>query len=699
VSGAVAASTNATITLNPVLPVAFRVQTAAPVAYALRVTRLGNTYVVTCTGKTTAPSHRFTGCGTPSAIAPTAAPGAAITFPATVSAALTNDTSVSTTTTANWGMAWGTMLVNNVNAFTPNAFTLTVTAGGTPYTVYCAAKTLIQFIGCVPAGATAGAPTSVSAMVPTVDSATETVQMTATAWTASRHEVTVNTTLPFAANTFWVQNPAGATNVLVTCGGFAPPNQLTGCAVDSALSDTWTITSGALMNAGVGSIGGFIKVEMQDSNKVWQDVTMEFLNHGIAGPNLVGKACGDPTPNAILRLQRLRDNDEQAAWQPTTASTCSYSPGQQTPRSSDYWPNVLFDTRESVFRDASGGANPLLGGVMHYVALDVDNLARWFAGSGVYAGGSGVNALNPDGNGYAVYFSDRRNNRNASGLETGEYGFEDVVNPLSGTGTPNATLDAGEDFNGNGALDTYGQLPSYNGTYNSAPPGAVAPLTTGQARPTVAIRGPEAMVNRAVLFRRALKLVRGGNIGTFIEGLTVVSENPVYIHGDYNFSAAGYSNPNTTTHAATSVVADAVTLLTNSWNDVNSFNSPYVTGGRPRSAATYYRTAIIAGKGRIFPRPSGAGATFGTDGGAHSFLRFLEGGPGTTYYRGSMATFFYNRQGLSPFKCCNSIVYDTPTRDYKFDIDFLDPAKLPPLTPVFRDLNSLGFTQETRVDE
>lgn len=31
-----------------------------------------------------------------------------------------------------------------------------------------------------------------------------------------------------------------------------------------------------------------------------------------------------------------------------------------------------------------------------------------------------------------------------------------------------------------------------------------------------------------------------------------------------------------------------------------------------------------------------------------------------------------------------------------FDTNFLNPALLPPLTPVFRDINALGFTQETR---
>jgi hypothetical protein len=83
----------------------------------------------------------------------------------------------------------------------------------------------------------------------------------------------------------------------------------------------------------------------------------------------------------------------------------------------------------------------------------------------------------------------------------------------------------------------------------------------------------------------------------------------------------------------------------------------------------------------------------------HSFLRMLEGFgslPNTVHYRGSMVTFYYNRQAVGAFKCCGAIVYDVPTRDYTFDTDFLDPAKLPPLTPRFRDLNALGFSQELR---
>src|SRR5207244_1594785 len=102
--------------------------------------------------------------------------------------------------------------------------------------------------------------------------------------------------------------------------------------------------------------------------------------------------------------------------------------------------------------------------------LDVANLSKWFKGTAPYIGSSGLNARTD--NGYSVYFSDRRNNRDTTNAETGDYGFEDYVNPASATGVPNGVLDTGEDVNANSALDTYGQFPAYNGASNTLPPGS-----------------------------------------------------------------------------------------------------------------------------------------------------------------------------------------------------------------------------------
>jgi len=66
------------------------------------------------------------------------------------------------------------------------------------------------------------------------------------------------------------------------------------------------------------------------------------------------------------------------------------------------------------------------GGIMTYIGLDVNNLRRWFLGQ---IGVSGPGTMNVTG--YVVYFSDRRNNRNAANQETAEFGFEDIVIKLS----------------------------------------------------------------------------------------------------------------------------------------------------------------------------------------------------------------------------------------------------------------------------
>jgi hypothetical protein len=564
-------------------------------------------------------------------------------------------------------------------------------------TVMCTGRTATKFKGCHAeilgaqvGGVVVSSGTHITADIVTVnrtiaDGADTTLT---SSWTSpsgsSSSDISVADTTAFAPRTFWVENGnSNGTNVLVTCTGYdttASPQQFTGCNVPSNLSTPAKITTAAASSQGTGLVGGYIKVERQNSDNTWTDITTEILNYGIGAANQTGRACGDPTPDAIIRIQRLRDNADPSS------GTCTYA---GSTNAEDYWPQALFDTREGLQWDVDPGTTGKvrLGGVMYYVALDVGNLSKWFAGTGAYSGGTGTQALNSDG--YTVYFSDRRNNRNASNAETGEYGFEDIVNPATG-GVPNGTLDTGEDSNASGTLDTYGQFPSYNGTANSAPPGASNGLDT-TARPTTDIRTDVAQVNRAILFRRALKLVNGGEGNIVSPGLSIASENPVYIQGDWNANSSTFSE----SHVATSVVADAVTLLSNNWTDNESFTYPYAPGSRSRSTNSYYRVAIISGKNVPFPYPSGAPATdFGSDGGVHNFLRMLESG-GTVYYKGAIANFFYSRQAVGVYKGGNTI-YGAPTRNFSFDTDFLDITKLPPQTPVFRDLNSLGFVQEIR---
>ena len=136
--------------------------------------------------------------------------------------------------------------------------------------------------------------------------------------------------------------------------------------------------------------------------------------------------------------------------------------------------------------------------------------------------------------------------------------------------------------------------------------------------------------------RHALKLVNGsqGNFrytdanGNPI-GLTIASEQPVYVQGNYNADNNDATNWGGYTHLSSAVVADAVTLLSNAFDDRYSYEYPVSgPGGTPRTAAeTYFRVAIAAGKNKPFFVPgnwgSGNGDT-GTDGGVHNFIRYLE---------------------------------------------------------------------------
>lgn len=494
-------------------------------------------------------------------------------------------------------------------------------------------------------------------------------------------------------------------------------------------------------------ITGYLKVEIQIGYNSpcgkWQDVTKEILNLGVAGRNLnptdigaypawqvpalpgttIGPSlCPDPNPDAVIRLERVRDNPSNNPVNGNCGVDSALPPTTIPPQSTDYWPNVLFDTREGTFRDnAAPGGLVMLGGVMHYVELDVRNLARYFTGAIGVNGQGAADPFNAPYN-FAVYFSDRRGNyisypvgggwppASPQTHETGEYGFTDFVNPTDATnGCPNNILDQGEDLAGKGLLYTYGQTPAPAPIIGPFLPSALTNALSSNSVCTVigtvwpgyfANNAQEARMNPPLFFRRALKLVNGSNINQWISakpcpgnvvcGLTIASENPVYVQGDYNANSGG--NGFNGAHVASSLVGDAITFLSNNYNDVNSFAFPYDLNQR-NAGTTWYRTAVLAGKGIAFPWISGTANDLGSDGGVHNFLRYIENWGGQTLnYRGSIISLFFNRQAVGIYKCCNT-VYRPPARAYAFDTEFLQPSLLPPRTPMFREVNTTGFTQ------
>jgi len=481
----------------------------------------------------------------------------------------------------------------------------------------------------------------------------------------------------------------------VTCTAYSA-TQLLGCTVAAGgtLSNNDPVYNGATNALNTSLLGGFIKIERQSAAGVWTDVTLELLDLGFADQNQHGDLCADPTPNAVIRLQRLRDNGYQGGT--CAAATGNYSTSLLP---SDFWPNNLFDAREGSSRQLlpAGTTGMNAGGIFSLVVLDANNLRRWFAGA---IGATGSQAWN--NNGYIVYFSDRRGDHNEAILgdpETGEYGFEDSINPAVAAWAKNNLLDAGENFNENLTLETYGETP-HPLVYGGAFP--VATEFNAATRPWTAIPFNNSGWGRAarqVLFRRALKVTNGGIVGGVnslpAAGFTVTSENPIFIEGNYNATAAdAAAEPN----VPSALIGDSITLLSNAWTDAMSFREPNNAANRV-ATNTAYRFAMITGKTVPFPKPGWGVQELGSDGGVHNFMRMLEAWGGRTLnYRGSMVSLFFSRQAVGIYRA-DSNTYGPPTRGYNFDSDFLSPPLLPPGTPMFRDINTLKFRQILRPNQ
>ena len=250
-------------------------------------------------------------------------------------------------------------------------------------------------------------------------------------------------------------------------------------------------------------VDGFIKIEMQNqAGGGWTDVTSEILNLGTWGAPLNNPNGCTGSAGAIIRLQRFKDSPANCA---TTANP------------KNFWSNTLYDAREGAWRDDNtvwAAAPPnfnytrtYLGGIIHYVELDIRNLRAWLKGK------RATNSI-METTGYVVYFSDRRGNHiTENGLESGEYGWEDTVHP-------NGNRDTGEDVNGNGNLDNYGgtTFASVVGTgpvdpfdadarvshsFITIDPGAAGAADGYYSSDEV------ARASRPIFFRRALKLVNG----------------------------------------------------------------------------------------------------------------------------------------------------------------------------------------------
>jgi hypothetical protein len=180
-------------------------------------------------------------------------------------------------------------------------------------------------------------------------------------------------------------------------------------------------------------------------------------------------------------------------------------------------------------------------------------------------------------------------------------------------------------------------------------------------------------------------MINGSVLPSFY-GLTVSTPQPAYIYGNYNvqqtIGGTSDAGANSTSHTyPASILADAVTILSSTWNDT-LYTANYGYQLREPSSTTV-NAAMLEGIVQTNPNIHGD-----YSGGVENFLRLLEdwGGAGagsqqTLTYNGSIVVMFPSIYATNHWNN-NTNIYSVPTRHWAFDLNFETVNGLPPLTPL-----------------
>jgi hypothetical protein len=143
-------------------------------------------------------------------------------------------------------------------------------------------------------------------------------------------------------------------------------------------------------------------------------------------------------------------------------------------------------------------------------------------------------------------------------------------------------------------------------------------------------------------------------------GLTVVSNDPVYVQGNYN----------TTSEKPASIITDSVNLLSNNWADSKSTDSD--VSNRPATTTTY-NTAFVAG---IATTTSGH-----YNGGLENYPRMHEAWSGIDMdIKGSFVQLWNSAIATGAWKY-DDPQYTAPNRHWNYNTAYNTPSNLPPFTP------------------
>jgi len=158
-------------------------------------------------------------------------------------------------------------------------------------------------------------------------------------------------------------------------------------------------------------------------------------------------------------------------------------------------------------------------------------------------------------------------------------------------------------------------------------------------------------------------------------GLTVATNLPVYIQGDYNTKVNGISSSTNDPafRKPAAVIGDAVNLLSNAW--ANTKNS---SSGLPAATDTTFNTAMIAGNTDSNP------SSTAYSGGLENLPRFHEDWASSNkkaIIAGSFVNLWKSKIATGTW-IYGSPKYTAPNRIWDFDPNYKSYSKLPPFTPL-----------------
>ena len=161
-------------------------------------------------------------------------------------------------------------------------------------------------------------------------------------------------------------------------------------------------------------------------------------------------------------------------------------------------------------------------------------------------------------------------------------------------------------------------------------------------------------------------------------GFTVATPNPLYVWGNYNCPDSGaLGKTDTSKTFPASLVSDALTILSANWSDSLSTNT---LSSRNPACSTTVNAAILTGI--VFS--TGSGSTQ-FSGGVMNLPRLLEdwgnSGSVTLTLNSSIVNFYNSIYATNQFVNPGTYYY-APTRQFSFDPNFTNYAKLPPGTPM-----------------